>query len=176
MRSIPRGSHTFVLISVSPFRHCQCVYYQDWNRTRRPKPAVEGGGILPGVSRAVAPTIDRIPANLTTTPHNAFTPSSGVVIAVSDDSAPPSSSQLQVASSPHSPQTTSTGLPFDEEAKLVYGVIISLRNMVRKLSGRYGLCSRHLSTYSFNTHMSAMQQGGGAVYQFPNIGIQIACL
>ena len=28
------------------------------------------------------------------------------------------------------------GLPFDEEAKLVYGVVMSLRNMVKKLSGR----------------------------------------
>lgn len=26
-------------------------------------------------------------------------------------------------------------LPFDEEAKLVYGVVFSLRNMVRKLGG-----------------------------------------
>jgi hypothetical protein len=29
------------------------------------------------------------------------------------------------------------GLPFDEEAKLVYGVVLSLRNMVKKLSGRW---------------------------------------
>lgn len=28
------------------------------------------------------------------------------------------------------------GLPFDEEAKLVYGVLISLRSMVKRLSGR----------------------------------------
>ena len=28
------------------------------------------------------------------------------------------------------------GLPFDEEAKLVYGVVLSMRNMVKKLSGR----------------------------------------
>jgi hypothetical protein len=32
--------------------------------------------------------------------------------------------------------TTGGGLPFDEEAKLVYGVILSLRNMVKKLSGK----------------------------------------
>ena len=30
-----------------------------------------------------------------------------------------------------------TSLPFDEEAKLVYGVVLSLRNMIKKLSGRY---------------------------------------
>jgi hypothetical protein len=28
------------------------------------------------------------------------------------------------------------GLPFDEEAKLVYGVVLSLRNMAKKLSGK----------------------------------------
>lgn len=31
---------------------------------------------------------------------------------------------------------TARGLPFDEESKLVYGVIFSLRNMVKKVSGR----------------------------------------
>ena len=30
----------------------------------------------------------------------------------------------------------STGLSFDEEAKLVYGVVLSLRNMIKKLSGK----------------------------------------
>lgn len=29
------------------------------------------------------------------------------------------------------------GLPFDEEAKLVYGVVLSLRNMIKKLTGRF---------------------------------------
>ena len=28
-------------------------------------------------------------------------------------------------------------MPFDEESKLVYGVVLSLRNMVKRLSGRY---------------------------------------
>lgn len=28
------------------------------------------------------------------------------------------------------------GLPFDEEAKLVYGVVLSMRNLVKKLSGK----------------------------------------
>jgi len=34
------------------------------------------------------------------------------------------------------PSTSKPGLPFDEEAKLVYGVVFSLRNMVRKMAGR----------------------------------------
>lgn len=33
--------------------------------------------------------------------------------------------------------TAKRGLPFDEESKLVYGVIFSLRNMVKKLAGRF---------------------------------------
>lgn len=33
-------------------------------------------------------------------------------------------------------QSKLTSLPFDEEAKLVYGVVLSLRNMVKKISGR----------------------------------------
>ena len=33
-------------------------------------------------------------------------------------------------------------LAFDEEAKLVYGVVFSLRNMVKKLSSRYALSPR----------------------------------
>lgn len=34
------------------------------------------------------------------------------------------------------PPKRQAGLPFDEEAKLVYGVVLSLRNMVKKLSGK----------------------------------------
>ena len=117
----------------SECRHCQCVYYQDWHRTRRPKQAVEGG-ILPGVSRAVAPSSEVTTAELSS-PRNTLESNTGVVIAVNEESAP--SSLLQGTSAPL-PQS-STGLPFDEEAKLVYGVILSLRNLIRKLSGRYGL-------------------------------------
>lgn len=31
---------------------------------------------------------------------------------------------------------TGPGLPFDEEAKLVYGVVLSMRNLIKKLSGK----------------------------------------
>jgi hypothetical protein len=34
------------------------------------------------------------------------------------------------------PAAATEALPFDEEAKLVYGVVLSLRNMIKKLSGR----------------------------------------
>ncbi|KAF9241554.1 snare-like protein [Melanogaster broomeanus] len=99
-------------------RHCACVYYQDWHRTRRPKPAVEGG-ILNAVSRAVAPqAADTSAVNTSaySSPRNTL------------------SFDHRVCRSLDGPK--SNALPFDEEAKLVYGVVLSLRNMVKKLSGR----------------------------------------
>ncbi|EAU91797.2 hypothetical protein CC1G_04565 [Coprinopsis cinerea okayama7 len=62
-------------------------------------------------------------------PRNTLAPSTGTVVAINDQTAQP-----QIPMAPTG--VTSTGLPFDEEAKLVYGVVISLRNMVKKLSGR----------------------------------------
>lgn len=137
-----------VLLLTDVRRHCNCVYYHDWHRTRRPKAAVPGG-LLPGVSRAVSPLppSSEIDSNNTTpftSPRNTLASNSGIVVAFND--IPPSPSPLsQVHQAPQAgPQPTSTGLPFDEEAKLVYGVILSLRNMVKRLSGRY--VSLHLRT------------------------------
>ncbi|KAF8893797.1 Sybindin-like protein [Infundibulicybe gibba] len=101
--------------------HCICVYYQDWHRTRRPKPAVEGG-ILPAVSQAVA-------SSTFGSPRNTLSSNTGIVIAVNDAHTTP-------PPQPSGPVQSSTGLAFDEEAKLVYGVILSLRNMIKKISGR----------------------------------------
>ncbi|KAJ3790792.1 TRAPP complex subunit bet5 [Lentinula aff. detonsa] len=118
-------------------RHCACVYYHDWHRTRRPKPAVEGG-ILPAVSQAVlAPVADSNPSTLApySSPRNTLTSASGVVVAVNEFNAQSTASPLLQA--PPSPVgVSSTGLAFDEEVKLVYGVVFSLRNMIKKLSGR----------------------------------------
>ncbi|KAJ6625590.1 Sybindin-like protein [Mycena sp. CBHHK59/15] len=114
--------HSLYIYDRRVTQHCICVYYQDWHRTRRPKPAAEGG-ILPAVSQAVSP--------------NTLFSNTGVVIAVNDMlSQAPVTPLLQSPTSPAPPTLTSTGLAFDEEAKLVYGVILSLRNMVKKLSGR----------------------------------------
>jgi len=130
--SLPVNSHS------PPNRHCTCVYYQDWHRTRRPKPAVEGG-ILPAVSQAVSPqpTLDPTTTNAATSsnfnsPRNTLSSSTGVVVATNSNPNEPPTPLLQTP-----PGTSSTGLAFDEEAKLVYGVVISLRNMIKKLSGRF---------------------------------------
>ncbi|KIJ08549.1 hypothetical protein PAXINDRAFT_164464 [Paxillus involutus ATCC 200175] len=111
-------------------RHCACVYYQDWHRTKRPRPAVEGG-ILNAVSRAVAPQLaDTSAANFSTS----------AVLEI------PS---LQTRATLDTPK--SNALTFDEEAKLVYGVILSLRNMIKKLSGRdEQFTSYRTSTYKLH--------------------------
>lgn len=115
-------------------RHCACVYYQDWHRTQRPKVAAEGG-ILPGVSRGVSPLPLATDGNSSAynSPRNTLSSGSGV-FAENDASSQPS---FPASQAPTAPTPQSTGLPFDEEAKLVYGVVLSLRNMIRKLSGRY---------------------------------------
>ncbi|KAK0212554.1 TRAPP complex subunit bet5 [Desarmillaria ectypa] len=121
-------------------RHCACVYYQDWHRTRRPKLAVEGG-IMPAVSHAVSARpaeVNQPSSSVAGSPRNTLSSSSSIIVAASDSSPSPllqtpvSTASALTSSGP----VTSTGLSFDEEAKLVYGVILSLRNMIKKLSGR----------------------------------------
>ncbi|KAF5354660.1 hypothetical protein D9756_005333 [Leucocoprinus leucothites] len=132
--------------------HCTCVYYHDWHRTKRPRPAAEGN-ILPAVSQVVSPAAiaEKASANTSTfsSPRNTLSSSTGIVVASNENparSAPP----LSVA---QQPSTINAGLPFDEEAKLVYGVVLSLRNMVKKLSGRdESFTSYRTSTYKLHLH------------------------
>jgi len=114
-------------------RHCTCVYYQDWHRTKQPRVAAVGG-ILPAVAQQIYPQKQQDPSNTNpsstfSSPRNTLGSAGGVVIAVNDEQPPPTTGTPQ----PTQPQS---GLAFDEEAKLVYGVVLSLRNMVKKLSGR----------------------------------------
>lgn len=105
------------------------MYYQDWNRSHRPKRA-SAAGLLPAVCREVSAEPGSLP---TYSPHNSLSATSGVVVVSIEEAANLPAPQASTAA------TTSTGLPFDEETKLVYGVILSLRNMVQKLSGRSAL-------------------------------------
>ncbi|KAF9465061.1 TRAPP complex subunit bet5, partial [Collybia nuda] len=135
-------------------RHCICVYYQDWHRTRRPKTAVEGG-ILPAVSQAVSPhnpseSVIGTPTSFTS-PRNTLSSGTGIVVAVNDKSShSPITPLLQTPAPPLA--LSSTGLAFDEEAKLVYGVILSLRNMIRKISGRQAFVNYRTSTYKLHVY------------------------
>lgn len=118
-------------------RHCACVFYQDWHRTRHPVPAPPGSmlsDISPPLESAKSNNPVK-PPSAVTSPRNTLSSSTGLMIAYSDG---PAGTKNAPAPPPKdgSSQERSTGLPFDEEAKLVYGVLLSLRHMVQKLSGR----------------------------------------
>ncbi|KAI0250371.1 Sybindin-like protein [Lactifluus subvellereus] len=172
-------------------RHCNCVYYHDWHRTKRPKRANEGGGLLHGVSHALSPlpppppplpstssapgsapgSVPGTPPPPFTSPRNTLSspsPGSGVLVALNRDNAagpspspgaaarqssatPPPLLQTQGAGASPAAAASGSGLPFDEEAKLVYGVVLSLRNMIKRLSGRdESFVSYRTSTYKLH--------------------------
>ncbi|GJJ06224.1 hypothetical protein Clacol_000414 [Clathrus columnatus] len=121
-----------------------------YDRTKRPRPAVEGN-ILPGVSRAVTPRPHDTNGQTITflSPRDYLNVSSGVVVAATPVTPPPPPPLVppKTTETPP-PSTVPSGLPFDEEAKLVYGVILSLRHMIKKLSGR----EEHFVAYKTSTY------------------------
>jgi hypothetical protein len=138
-------------------RHCNCVYYHDWHRTKRPRRANDGGGLLSGVSHALAPLPPSAPAPGSapstpfTSPRNTLASTSGVLVALSDTSYQSQGTVVPQSAPPAAATAAGTGLPFDEEAKLVYGVILSLRNMIKRLSGRdESFVSYRTSTYKLH--------------------------
>jgi len=136
-------------------RHCDCVYYQDWHRITPIRPGKDVlPGVAPGTSLADAHGSEERQLPSQQQQQSRFTPSSaalprnpsqssrqdaasqsnlGPVRAPTVTTGPDSASQQQQAQ-PNTGASASAGLPFDEESKLVYGVIFSLRNMVKKLS------------------------------------------
>ncbi|KAL4073977.1 TRAPP complex subunit bet5 [Scleroderma citrinum] len=129
-------------------RHCACVYYHDWHRTKHPRPAVEDS-ILLAVSRSVAPRTVGTAATATSSafssPRNTLASTTGAVVAVGED--------LSLADGPTVDGQKSNALTFDEEAKLVYGVVLSLRHMIKRLSRRdEQFTSYRTSTYKLHLY------------------------
>ena len=185
-------------------RHCNCVYYHDWHRTKRPKRANDGGGLLPGVSHALSPlppssvagsAPGSAPGTPFSSPRNTLASNSGVIVALGDGNQSPgvpartATPPLVQAQGGAAGAVSSAGLPFDEEAKLVYGVILSLRNMVKRLSGRYASLPSLLPQLPFEIIkpisvscgilfidfiMHMMQ--GRVVCQLPHVDVQAAPL
>ncbi|KAG0144779.1 hypothetical protein CROQUDRAFT_94704 [Cronartium quercuum f. sp. fusiforme G11] len=128
-------------------RHCAAVYYQDWHRSPL-KPARPSPNVLPCVSAAVSPgppaqqnrfNQARQPNSRGDLPLKATT---GVIVGGEEKpnvlGAGWGTDRIKHEPIP-SPSVTGGPLPsllFDEEAKLVYGLVFSLRNLVRKLAGR----------------------------------------
>ncbi|KAG5456575.1 MAG: Sybindin-like family-domain-containing protein, partial [Olpidium bornovanus] len=87
-------------------RHCQLVFYQDWHRQSRSLAA-------PGTAAGAAQQQQQQPTNV----------APGAPTGASDGTAGGVATEL-------------TDMSLEEEAKLVYGVVFSLRNLVNKLSGK----------------------------------------
>ncbi|KAH7339897.1 snare-like protein [Rhizoctonia solani] len=144
-------------------RHCACVFYQDWHRTRQPRPAPPGNMLL-DVSQLIEPPKSygdahtRASAPVVTSPRNTLSSSTGLVIAYNEPSASTKHAPApQVKDSGQSEKHT--GLPFDEEAKLVYGVLLSLRHMVQKLSGRSDEAFSSYTTATYKLHYFETMSG-----------------
>ncbi|CAG8440823.1 2162_t:CDS:2 [Ambispora leptoticha] len=120
-------------------RHCACIFYIDWHRHRK------SGSV--GVTTSTTSAT----ASMNGHPEEFVSPSASTVT--------PSTTGHNITSH-HSTtsQLTNTSLfsdsrliNLDEEAKLVYGVVFSLRNFVRKLSGSQdGFLSYRTSHYKLH--------------------------
>ncbi|SAM81734.1 related to BET5-component of the TRAPP complex [Ustilago bromivora] len=154
-------------------RHCNAIYYQDWSHLHSAAATGPSGPTSPTLSQtsgfaSLGASIQRA----TTSTQNA--PSSEASLPPQRPGEPslanvtrggPSSSVQQTLSKcpasgarPTSEQRAgavenpaSELLPFDEEAKLVYGVVFSLRNMVRKLGGE----SENFNSFTTSTYTLA---------------------
>lgn len=134
-------------------RHCNPIYHQDWAHLHTASSSLGGGGpSSPGASSqtsgfasigatlqratsgAQVPTVEERPQPA----QRPGQPSLGNVTRLGAPAATPDAGPRgSVGSTVGAPtaKPVSDLLPFDEEAKLVYGVVFSLRNMVRKLGG-----------------------------------------
>ncbi|EST08483.1 Sybindin-like protein [Kalmanozyma brasiliensis GHG001] len=130
-------------------RHCNAIYHQDWSHIHAAAYTSANGPLSPSATStsgfaSIGASIQRAtsgaangPANETPlAPQRPGQPSLPNVTRLSSSSA---AAQNGASTRPAGQATIDTTpsdlLPFDEEAKLVYGVVFSLRNMVRKLGG-----------------------------------------
>ncbi|GAA5949354.1 hypothetical protein JCM3765_003380 [Sporobolomyces pararoseus] len=125
-------------------RHCECIFYTS------PIPTSSN-------SSGAAPTTQELQAG----PHARKEPGPSTLPGVLPPlAAPLIRDSLHLNEPDHSEGTAVEGekkgnsgrLAFDEEAKLVYGVVFSLRNMVKKLSSREGDSFHSFSTSTYKLH------------------------
>ncbi|GAA5868672.1 hypothetical protein JCM3774_003621 [Rhodotorula dairenensis] len=145
-------------------RHCTCCFYSDL--LQRPPP-VPGPSTLP----KVLPPAPREPATTSTTPSlrsrgdgapdDRTTSLSGAAASGAGGYTVPDSAQqagggtAAVVADPRRTRASPGRLAFDEEAKLVYGVVYSLRNMVSKLSTKADESFQAMTTSAYKLHYLA---------------------
>lgn len=141
-------------------RHCNAIYHQDWSHLHAAASTAPNGPLSPTLSQtsgfaSLGASIQRATTSAPSISSNEpplppqrpgepslpnvtrAAPSPGTQQTLPKNAAPPARSvpDSRNATTDVIDASTSELLPFDEEAKLVYGVVFSLRNMVRKFGG-----------------------------------------
>lgn len=110
-------------------RHCTCTFYASYNgKVPRAGPSTLPNVYRPPTASSASSARDR--ASQPPPPWERLS-GTGMVVAQSGENGKSEGEQARERGE------ASAGLALDEEAKLVYGVVFSLRNMVKKLAGRY---------------------------------------
>ncbi|EIE86448.1 hypothetical protein RO3G_11159 [Rhizopus delemar RA 99-880] len=131
-------------------RHCQCIYFQKWShKAATPTTSVTGTSTTSQINNS-----SRLGPLTATTTNSSSRFSASSANSSSHNATNTTTTGDNNSSSLVQSQTVQSGLAagsvisIEEEAKLVYGVILSLRNFVRKLSGSQdGFISYKTSTY-----------------------------
>lgn len=121
-------------------RHCQCIYFQKWTHS---KANTTTSSTSNNNSSQLGNSSSRLGGLATSSSR--FSTSSSATSSAADQSSPNANSLIRSEDNHHLQTggiTQQSGLAagsvisIEEEAKLVYGVVLSLRNFVRKLSGK----------------------------------------
>ncbi|KAH8916554.1 hypothetical protein BT69DRAFT_761562 [Atractiella rhizophila] len=153
--------YSFYLFSPS----CTCVYYQNWHPSPNPSPAQPGPEVLPSVSRIVSPLLPTetraSTSKLDKPPTERFSGVGGTLVARGAPTPQPGQTVFDLrggwAAAGEKEQAveegTGKGMGFDEECKLIYGVVFSLRTMIKKLNGGKSEPYLAYQTPSYKLHM-----------------------
>ncbi|KAI7900002.1 Sybindin-like family-domain-containing protein [Cokeromyces recurvatus] len=133
-------------------RHCQCIYFQKWTHNNKTSNNTNFSSSNSNANSQLGHSGHRL-GGLTTS-SSRFSMSSATSSLTDHNSTNnltrngEDNSQLQTSITQQSGLAAGSVISIEEEAKLVYGVILSLRNFVRKLSGSQdGFISYKTSTY-----------------------------
>ncbi|KAI8987061.1 Sybindin-like family-domain-containing protein [Pilobolus umbonatus] len=131
-------------------RHCQCIYFQKWAHAHKTATATSATGTSSNSQLGNSSTRLGGLANSTSRFSTSSAASSTAEQSPNVSSLMRSEDNLQSQTgfTQQSGLAAGSVISIEEEAKLVYGVILSLRNFVRKLSGTQdGFISYKTSTY-----------------------------
>jgi len=129
-------------------RHCECVYFQSWHRTT---PIRLVKDVLPGI----APDTSLASATHTEQLNQAGTSIPSATRIQGGKNEPATKPVPRALDAPPARR----GLPFDEESKLIFGVIYSLRNMVKKLSPKEDEAFISYKTSTYKIHLFETPSG-----------------